>query len=405
MKKKFSTFIQLGTLTTSLMTLIIQSGCGSAAQNSNEDTSSKELKLSSGQAATSFVLGQPDFTSRINSTASETTVSNPTGVHVASNGALYVVDQGNSRILGYTTFPSSMNPPADFVIGKPDFTTATSGSASDLTALVGVEKISSGDGKLFVGNSHFHRVQVFPLGMTTAPSALFSIGATGPGNVGSATCVASRLSSVSGIAFGDGKLVLSDEDFNRVMIFNSAPTTNNISANIVLGQTTLTSCSAPSAGATTASTLSAPRGVWTDGTKLAIADTAANRVLLWDTFPTSDGQPADHVLGQPDFTSNTANNGGISAKSLDGPSAVAYNGSQLFIADTNNSRVLAWSSWPDTDHKAAAVVLGQPHFTTNAVVNPPTAHSLNEPRDVTFNDTSVVVSDTSNQRTMIFVTH
>src|SRR5690606_38175173 len=53
-----------------------------------------------------------------------------------------------------------------------------------------------------------------------------------------------------------------------------------------------------------ASTLSSPRGLDSDGTRLLVADTLNNRVLAWTAFPTRLGQPADAVLGQPSFSAS-----------------------------------------------------------------------------------------------------
>ncbi len=47
-----------------------------------------------------------------------------------------------------------------------------------------------------------------------------------------------------------------------------------------------------------------PQGVWIQGSKLFVADTQNNRVLIWNTIPTQNNQPADVVLGQPDFTTS-----------------------------------------------------------------------------------------------------
>lgn len=45
-----------------------------------------------------------------------------------------------------------------------------------------------------------------------------------------------------------------------------------------------------------------------DGDRLAVADTANNRVLLWDDMPEGPVcRGADHVLAQPDFGSNGEN--------------------------------------------------------------------------------------------------
>ncbi len=113
--------------------------------------------------------------------------------------------------------------------------------------------------------------------------------------------------------------------------------------------------------------LRTPTGIATDGTALAIADTDNNRVLIWFTIPQSNNTPADVVLGQPDFTRNLVNNGRgniPTANSMRGPQGVWIQNGRLFVADTNNNRVLIWNSIPRNNHQNADVVLGAPNFET-----------------------------------------
>ena len=48
--------------------------------------------------------------------------------------------------------------------------------------------------------------------------------------------------------------------------------------------------------------------VYSDGTHLFVADYDNNRVLIWNNIPTSNGQAANMVLGQPNMTSSLADN-------------------------------------------------------------------------------------------------
>lgn len=51
-------------------------------------------------------------------------------------------------------------------------------------------------------------------------------------------------------------------------------------------------------------------------------------------------------MGQPGFLSDTANSGGLSATSLNGPYMLASDGARLAVADFGNNRVLIWNSFP-----------------------------------------------------------
>jgi len=46
-----------------------------------------------------------------------------------------------------------------------------------------------------------------------------------------------------------------------------------------------------------------PQGVWIQNGKLFVADTQNNRVLIFNQIPTANGAAADLVVGQPNLTS------------------------------------------------------------------------------------------------------
>jgi hypothetical protein len=119
------------------------------------------------------------------------------------------------------------------------------------------------------------------------------------------------------LAIGGGKFVISSYYSSRVFIWNSVPKSAGVPADLILGQPDFSSTGYNNdTGGVSNRTVSSPRGLWTDGNRLVLADSGNHRVLIWNTFPTKNQQPADVVLGQPDKSSNILNNGGISAKSL-----------------------------------------------------------------------------------------
>ena len=110
-------------------------------------------------------------------------------------------------------------------------------------------------------------------------------------------------------------------------------------------------------------------------TRLAVADTLNNRVLLWNKVPQSTAElgPPDVVLGQPGFTTTTPNTNGISAKTLSRPSSLASDGSYLIVGDSSNRRVLFWQGIPNQSGAPADAVWGQKNF--NAATLPTIASS------------------------------
>ena len=150
-----------------------------------------------------------------------------------------------------------------------------------------------------------------------------------------------------------------------------------------------------------------PTAVASDGVMLAIADTDNNRVLIWRQIPNVNGAPADVVVGQPDFQTNTMPRV-PNSKSLRGPQGVWIQNEKLFVADTQNHRVLIWNSIPSANGQAADAVLGQPDFDTfvevdltKAEVNAKPNNLLN-PVSVTSDGTRLYVSDLGHNRVLIW---
>ena len=107
-------------------------------------------------------------------------------------------------------------------------------------------------------------------------------------------------------------------------------------------------------------TMRNPSGVASDGHVVVVADTDNNRVLIWLSIPTQNGQAADVVVGQPNFTSGGINYGGSgstpSAKGVRSPQGVWIQDGRLYIADTMNNRVLVFNSIPRSNGATADLV-------------------------------------------------
>ena len=104
-----------------------------------------------------------------------------------------------------------------------------------------------------------------------------------------------------------------------------------------------------------------PSGLASDGNNLLVCDRFNNRVLIWKTAPKKWDQIPDLVLGQIDFVQN---NPGDSKKQLNWPGnvSVAKNGT-LAVADTENDRILIWNSFPTANGQAADIAIDLPSLT------------------------------------------
>jgi hypothetical protein len=116
-------------------------------------------------------------------------------------------------------------------------------------------------------------------------------------------------------------------------------------ASVVYGQNGSFTSGIKNMGGVSATSLSMPTGVAVDGNGgIYVADYHNDRVLHFPYDPATRHArtSADAVYGQDgSFTSNTANNGGVSATSLYQPAGVMVDGSGgIYVADTGNNRVL-----------------------------------------------------------------
>ncbi len=160
--------------------------------------------------------------------------------------------------------------------------------------------------------------------------------------------------------------MVADTAQNRLFIWKNLPASEFQQPDVVLGQAAAGETGRNASGKVSASSLFYPSGIWSDGTKIIVADAWNHRVLIWLEMPHNDGQPADVVIGQPDFSSNDPNIKGIghppSAQSLNWPYGVFSDGQQLWIADTGNRRVLHYEKIPTRNFAAADAVIGKPNF-------------------------------------------
>lgn len=315
--------------------------------------------------AATNVLGQKDFYVSDLAAAGQNTFRNPTGV--AYNGrVLAVADTDNNRVLIWKTLPSTNQPNADLVVGQPDFKTALPAlSDKGLRGPTGVW-LDSANG-LWVADTGNNRVLFYGEVTQNSPAARFALGQKDLGTnqqtgkfpnfiVSSSTMLAPTS------VYSDGtRLYVSDLGFNRILIWNAIPTSNAQSADVVVGQPDLTTsvpnyssklCEATGKDADgkdtypnrCAATLDFPRYAMSDGTRLFVADAGNDRILIWNQVPRANGEKADLVLGQPAMdlnqASDSANPEGVAATdSLRTPASLAWDGQNLYVADTYNRRV------------------------------------------------------------------
>jgi len=376
-----------------------------AACGGGNVTPLKAVNFTAGQAAF-VVIGQTNFAGGVANQASGVAANTSSGPYGNPNvylGAMYLGDTGNNRTLVYSSMPVTNGASAAFAIGQNNLTSAAFGTSA--SAVFGPAQNAIYNGKLLVTEAGNNRVSIYNTLPVSGPGAIDTVVGQASKTTAGAACSATGLNQPKTVATAGTKLVVADAGNNRVLIWNAIPASDAVAADLVLGQAVLTSCAANRGGTADATTLSFPTAVWSDGTRLVVADSNNNRVLVWNTIPTASGQAADLVLGQTSFTGILPNIGGPAsaptASTLWGPSGgVYFNSAQLIVADSLNNRVLLWNTFPSFSGQAADVVLGQASFTTSALAT--SATGLFGPSGLFLYGNQLIVSDTGNNRYLIY---
>lgn len=328
-------------------------------------------------------LGQPGFTYNDSRSVTNKVLYNPNGL-ASDGGNLYVADTSNHRVLVFPLPVTGNQPAASYVLGQSSFTfplaaLAPGASGANWNGVSGQSMFNpygvavSSEGskfRLYVGDTSNHRVLVWTSSITSlGQSANFSLGQTG---LSSNAC---NNGGVSNTALCNPQNQLwadatsfwtADWSNNRALQYKPVPDANSYPASAVLGQDVMTTNGAsPGASPFGMNTYwGQQRGgsMATDGTRLAMADTNNHRILIWNTKPTSSGQGADIVLGQPNMSANQVNNGGVNEQSFNTPISVLWDGRQFFVSEWSNNRVKVWNGWPTVTNQPANFVIGQNSF-------------------------------------------
>jgi hypothetical protein len=321
--------------------------------------------------AASVVMGQPDFTTT-DPYVTQAGMRLPTAV--ASDGNIVAVaDTTNNRVLIWKSIPTTNNQPADIVLGQPDFTTVQNPIPADAKSLRGPQGVWIQGGRLFVADTLDHRILIWnsiptendqPADVVLGQPDFTHVTAPyGP--------TTTDMLSPTGVSSDGTHVFVADLGFDRVLIWNEIPTQNGQSFDVELGQVDATSvvqiqtdtsslCASngtdsdgnPTYPARCEKTMDSPRFVLSDGQRLYVADGGNDRVLIYNSIPLQNATPADVVLGQPDFESDVVTDNSdtfdpnledSASDTIRTPTALAWDGTNLYVADPWDRRVLVFS--------------------------------------------------------------
>lgn len=324
-------------------------------------------------------------------------------------GRMYVADRANSRVMLWNPAPNTGGSNSDAVLGQINAQggTANAGGLGQGSLNLPDGSPSSDGTKLLVTDTANHRALLW----TTLPNMKMDNPALVFGQANFTSNSANRgglvdlgsMSSPMASALSASRMAVVDRGNHRVLLWNQHPTASGQAADIVLGQASVNGTQANGGGAVSGGGLDSPSAVATDGTRVVVADSGNHRVLIWNTWPTSNGAVASVVLGQPSLTSATPR--GLYAKQtlFASPSGVARLGGRLVVTDMDAHRVLIFSGLPLDGTAQASVVIGQPSFDSSAPNNGGlSAVTLSSPRSAASDGTALAVADTGNNRVLIF---
>jgi uncharacterized protein (TIGR03437 family) len=343
--------------------------CGFSAENSLGQPSFTPTDTSS---------GAPLFDPGLTADPSKPQFNNATAVATDGN-IVAVADTDNNRILIWTSIPTSMNQAPNLELGQADFTSRAQPATGfvSATTLRGPQGVWIQNNKLFVADTQNHRILIWnsiPTANNQPPSLVLGQAdfshADAPGaGVTNPPAAANRLLNPVSVTSDGTRVYVADLGFNRVLIWNSTPTTNDQPADVVLGQVNMTNsvandaavCGSNPIGATVTglagpcvANLNFPRFALSDGHRLFVADGGNDRVVVFNTIPTTSGASPDIVLGEPNFTTDivTSQSIGIASTAIDNtgavditptPTSLAFDGTNLYVGDPYNRRVLVFT--------------------------------------------------------------
>ncbi|MDP3969811.1 MAG: NHL repeat-containing protein [Nocardioides sp.] len=311
-------------------------------------------------AEASVVLGQPNARTegpQAGGRGPANGMNLPTGILI-DDGRLVVADAWNHRILVWDRVPTTNDVPPDHVLGQVDDQSVdpNRGTGPSATSFYWPFGIAVVDGRFLVTDTGNRRVLVWNDGIPASAdtAADLVLGQDSPDrreeNRGGAVSAGSFRWPHAVAGDGRGGVLVADAGNHRALGWTAHPV-HDRQADYVLGQPDLTTADDFPYRPQVGNVFRFPYGVMTLGSAadpgLAVADTANNRVLLWDAFPHDPETHPDYVLGQPGYSSNGENRWqSVDRDTLCWPYGLASFTSTdveiLAIADSGNNRVVLW---------------------------------------------------------------
>ncbi|WP_428420357.1 hypothetical protein [Methylibium sp.] len=351
---------------------------------------------------------------------SATTMFGPRGVCALADGSLWVSDTGHHRVLGWRQQPEGDATPADWLLGQPAFDREgrnARGAVSPLSMNVPTGLCACGTDSrgLAVADAWNHRVLIWherPRHSQSPPDVV--LGQAGfdaaESNRGLAAPRADTLFWPYCVAWDGARLWVADTGNRRVLRWDGLPQRHGDAAALVLGQPDFAHRDENAGHAPGPAGMRWPHAISFPAGGLCVADAGNNRLMLWRRPPTRQHAPCDLFVGQADAGAAEHNRASYypDAACLNMPYGAAVAGEWLVVADTANSRLLAWHL-PDLtrDGVPARALAAQPDWQSKGDNRwqPATRDSVCWPYSVAVHGEQLLVADSGNNRVLLWRLH
>jgi len=338
------------------------------------------------------VLGQYNLGTNVenNGGLSSFSLNTPNGLVFDSDGNLWVGDTGNSRILKYPAANLSTGGAATVVLGQSDLTSAAKGFTA--TTMTNATSITfDSSGNLWVADTGNSRILKYPAAnLATGGAATVALGQSDLTSAAKGITATTMTNATSVDFDSDGNLWVADMGNSRILKYPAANLATGGAATVALGQSDLTS---DEYGITATTMTNATSVDFDSDGNLWVADSNNSRILKYPAANLSTGGAATVALGQSGLTSKTTGN---TATTLDMASGLTFDSSgNLWVGDTRNSRILKYPAANLATGGAATVALGQTDLTTkdHGNISSPYSHSaktFHNPTDIAIDSTGNV---------------
>ncbi|MFW2383328.1 MAG: NHL repeat-containing protein, partial [Acidimicrobiales bacterium] len=303
----------------------------------------------------SVILGQGDANTEGAQAAGrgpENGMRLPTGVLI-HDGRLVVADAWNHRLLVWDSVPHVSDTPPDHVIGQADPSSVEENRGGEVSHNgfywpFGIAYVNDRFWVADTGNRRILAWDDLPE-PDEPPVVLIGQDSYQMREENRGECGPNSFRWPHDIAGNDDVLFIADAGNHRVLGWQPPPVADR-PADTVLAQPDFSAHGEFPYGPHSASTMRFPYAIDVDRTgQMAVADTANNRILLWDQLPTESRVQADRVLGQPTFATNGENRWDVvSDDTFCWPYGICLHiGSdgnrRLAVADSGNNRVMVWN--------------------------------------------------------------